>query len=206
MEDLSIKILETPEELDEVYRLTYESYLREGYCSIQPNERLSHYPHLDNIPNTLTFLAVKNNQIIGTNSLTIDGLMGLPVDLNIGYKDKMVEIRQQCKDNQLNLGCTWRMVVVPHSPLNTILKLINITVEHVFYNKLHYVLYDVNPKHIKPYHTLLGSEIITEGHCYSPSLNGPPSTLMMSKYEDVYRCWIRVCEKRGLVCKAGEKL
>ncbi len=68
-------------ELDAVHRLTHDSIVAAGYMSATPDGRLDSYPALDASPFTTVLVAVRDGTIIGTNSLTADGPLGLHTDL-----------------------------------------------------------------------------------------------------------------------------
>jgi hypothetical protein len=68
-------------ELDAVHRLTHDSIVAGGYMVARPDGRLDSYPTLDASPLTTVLVAVCDGTIIGTNSLTADGPLGLHTDL-----------------------------------------------------------------------------------------------------------------------------
>ncbi len=66
------------EELEQAYRLVYESYVREGYMVRQPSGmRLSVFNAL---PGTATFVARTGHEVVGSLTVVPDGAMGLPMD------------------------------------------------------------------------------------------------------------------------------
>lgn len=67
-------ILTTQRELNDVYSLVYQEYLREGYISRNKEEKYLNYNGiLDNIPQTHVLGVYNNCTLIGTVSLTVDG-------------------------------------------------------------------------------------------------------------------------------------
>lgn len=68
-------------ELDAVHRLTHDSIVAGGYMLARPDGRLDSYPMLDASPLTTVLVAECDGTIIGTNSLTADGPLGLHTDL-----------------------------------------------------------------------------------------------------------------------------
>lgn len=68
-------------ELDAVHRITHDSIVAGGYMLAKPDRRLDSYPMLDASPLTTVLVAVCDGTIIGTNSLTADGPLGLHTDL-----------------------------------------------------------------------------------------------------------------------------
>lgn len=77
---LFVRPIANAEELGEVYRMTHDAYVEMGFIDPRPGGRLVHYPHLDAAPETTVLVAVEAGRIVGTNSLTFDGPVGLHVD------------------------------------------------------------------------------------------------------------------------------
>jgi hypothetical protein len=69
------------DELDAVHRVTHDSIVAAGYMPASPDGRLDSYPILDASPLTTVLVAVRDGTIVGTNSLTADGPLGLHTDL-----------------------------------------------------------------------------------------------------------------------------
>ena len=93
-------------ELEQVYRLTYECYVREGYCRKNEAGRLVHYPHLDQSPETTVFVVDDaDGRMIGTCSTTIDNPYGLHVDED--FREQANLVRQEGR----RLASSWRIAV-----------------------------------------------------------------------------------------------
>ncbi|MDX1447405.1 N-acyl amino acid synthase FeeM domain-containing protein [Lishizhenia sp.] len=65
------------EELDEIYALTYESYLRAGLIEVKEDTRVIHHPHFDRCDQTYIIAAKKEGKSIGTISITLDSKRGV---------------------------------------------------------------------------------------------------------------------------------
>ena len=66
------------DELEQAYRLVYESYVREGYMVRQPSGmRLSAFNAL---PGTATFVAKMGSEVVGSLTVVPDSAMGLPME------------------------------------------------------------------------------------------------------------------------------
>jgi hypothetical protein len=74
-----------------------------GYCDPRPDGKLIHYPHLDGIPETTVLVALLDGQVVGTNSLTLDGPRGLHVDHD--FKPACDAIRGEGR----RLAASWRI-------------------------------------------------------------------------------------------------
>lgn len=60
-----------PDDLDAVYKLTYETYLRRGLCQPNPDGRLIHNLKFDASPYTHVFVAKQNGKVQATLSITL---------------------------------------------------------------------------------------------------------------------------------------
>lgn len=77
---LEIRPIKNHLEMEEVYRMTHDAYVDMGFIEPHADGRLVHYPHLDTLPETTVLVALVGGRIVGTNSLTLDGPVGLHVD------------------------------------------------------------------------------------------------------------------------------
>lgn len=191
-----IKKVETKEELLEVYKLTHDVYVTEGYCLAQPDGLLKHYPHLDNIAETKVFITIENNKIIGTNSFTTDGPKKLHVDEDFPFETE--EVRQWCQQHNQRLSASWRIVTKESNrkSLKVLLELINISMIE-FLDTADMVLFTFNPKHEKFYKKMLGLKTIAIGT--AKSVGGASAILMEGDSDVMANKWSVVCKKRGLI-------
>lgn len=102
-----VRQINSGHELDMVRTLTHESWVASGLILPQPNGKIIHHPHLDNSPDTTVLVAIENELIVGTNSLTVDGPSGLHVDH--GFKEETNCIRTE----GLRLASSWRIASSP---------------------------------------------------------------------------------------------
>jgi hypothetical protein len=204
---VKIRPIKSQDELEQVYCLTHDLYVVEGYCKPKPDRRLIHYPHLDGIQETTVFVAVEDGKVIGSNSLTVDGPHGLHVDMDDEYRDKVKQIRDECRANAWNLGSSWRIVVssLSHN-VKAVLGLIGITVEHIYMHKLHRVLYNFHPRHARFYNLILGLETLAEGTCGADGLSHPPSVLMVSDYARLHKHWSKICKHHDMILEAHQEI
>jgi len=164
--------------MDDVYRITYDAYLDMNYCEYQSEARLIHYPHLDNIPETTVLVAVKDGEIVGTNTLTLDGPNGLHVDCD--YKEECDRVRGEGR----KLYASWRIVTVDHDR-KVVMGLIKATVGLGYKLGFHTCLFTFNPHHESVYKRLLNMKTIARHDKSIHGLKNSPSVLMRLDREDV---------------------
>ncbi len=176
MKDINIRKATTRTEFDEVYKLTYRVYAQEGYCVLLPNEKLQHYPHLDEIPETTVLIISEKSLIIGTNSITLDGPNGLHVDKD--FRQEMIIIRKQCSQNNKKLASSWRIVTDPlyRNQWTLIKLLIGETFKTCIDLNIGLLVCDFHPKHERFYNKIVGFTTIAHASCNS--VGGKPAVLM----------------------------
>jgi len=102
----SLRTIRSEQELETVYRLTYQCYLNEGYCSKSEAGKLIHYPYLDALPETTIFIVEDpDGVVVGTCSTTLDNRHGLHVDED--FKSEADIVRKE----QSILASSWRIAV-----------------------------------------------------------------------------------------------
>lgn len=193
---MKIRIAQSAD-MDIVYKLTHDQYVKEGYCKPQSTGKLVHYPHLDYIPETIVFVAEDdNNQIIGTNSLTIDNPHKLHVDED--FPTEVAAVRNRSIIMNRNLAASWRIVTSPNArnSMKVILALIKGTIEEVCKQHTHELLFSFNPKHEKIYAKLLGLRTIARGEC--DAVNNAPGVLMYVDSRFLLNKWQQVCQRRKI--------
>jgi len=107
MPDFTIRIIQTQEELNAVYRLTHDQYVAEGYAQPQPDGMLRHYKLYDSLPETNIFGAFKEEKLIGTVSLTRGNLTGLPCEQE--FPKEVQDIKTTSMVMGRRLGNCWRL-------------------------------------------------------------------------------------------------
>lgn len=105
---IRLRVVESEYEMDDVYRLTYDCYVAQGYCPPNGSGRLIHYPHLDALEETAVLVVeADDGKIVGTCSTTTDNPHGLHVD-----EDFLQEANQVRKEGGM-LASSWRIAVDP---------------------------------------------------------------------------------------------
>jgi len=154
-----------------VYRLAYDVYLAAGFCGSNPERMLRHYPHLDGIPETTVLLAKTDGQLVGSNTVTVDGPAGLPMD--VGFREVVDEIRGQTGV----VASSWRLVTDPscRQGFRAALKLTRKAFEVVRQQGTNVGLIVVHPRH-ESYYERFGFRTIARGRC--EEVGGQPGLLM----------------------------
>ncbi len=178
-----IRFAETAADLDQVYRLTHDEYIKKGYCDPQPDGRLIHYPHLDNIPETKVLMYIEAGQLIGTNSVTLDGEHGLHTDQD--FVKEMMQIRLEGKV----LAGSWRIVVKQGTGIHVALHLMNETVRLAKKNGVQVGVCTFHPDHEKFYRRMFRMQPVA----FCPAvarLKNAPALLMRwdCKHPDIEEC------------------
>ena len=173
-----VRVAATAADMDKVYRLTHDAYLEQGYCAPQPDGRLIHYPHLDGIPETTVLVAEENGQIVGTNSLTLDGPAGLHVDSD--FKAECDRIRAEARAAGRRLGASWRIATRSSCRQVAVVvkSLIRETVSRFVADGVETVVFTFNPRHERIYKRLLNMRTVARHGGTVHGLNNAPAVFM----------------------------
>lgn len=173
------------DELDSVYRITHDAYVERGYCQAQPDGRLIHYPHLDRLPETTIFIALQNDEIVGTTSMTIDSPAGLHIDSD--FKTECDAVRREGK----KLAAGWRIATRSscRSERAVVMALIQETVTKLVEMNVQTSLYTFNPRHERIYQRLLNMRTIARNDG-THGLNNAPAVLMRVDTCDFPERWL----------------
>jgi len=182
---LEVREIQNAAELDEVYRLTHDAYLERGYCTAQPDGKLIHYPHLDNIPQTTILVAIENGRIVGTNSFTLDGPQGLHVDKD--FKSECDAIRAEGRA----LGASWRIATHKHlhGETRVVMALIEETLKCMLHHDVATAVFTFNPRHERIYKKLLNMDTVARSE-NTNGLNSAPAVFMRLDAERIPERWL----------------
>lgn len=187
----------TQTDMSNVYKLTYQSYLKEGYCKKNDKEELIHYPHLDNIEETTVIVVYEDENIVGTISLTLDGINKLYIDED--FPEETERIRQECFEKNKNLGCLWRLATITDKNNKAIICLLfNKTIEIMIDKEINICLFIVNPKHASFYNKIFGIIPVTTNVCKSVSATG---VLMIGEVNTIRENWAKISKRWGIPFK-----
>ncbi len=156
--DYTISVLKDFSRLDEVYRLTHDTFVMSGEILPQDNGMIATCPHLDKHPNSIILIAEQKDKIIGTITATIDSEIGLNIE---NWFEK--EVNEYRKILSYNLGSSWRLATDPsfrgsrRLVINLIGRAFNLLIEY----GCDICLCALMSKHIKTYQRLMDAEVIT---------------------------------------------
>lgn len=148
-------------DMDLVYRLTHDAWVGEGLITPRPSGRMVRHPELDNDDNTIVLLARDENGIcIGTNSITMDSPLGLPMDH--GLKDQVDTVRMQSG----KIAGSWRIATAPvcRSRISVLSALIIATIDIAESWEVESCLFLFSMRHERIYQKLIGARTI----CHRP--------------------------------------
>ena len=183
----------TTADMNRVWALTYQEYLRSSYCEPQPDGLLRHFPHLDGIPETRVFAVEDDDGVMqATNSATVDGVAGLHTDLE--YPDETEAERVACFNArpQLRLGSSWRIVTNSgcRGRPKFVRAIVGITIELAGPDQ-DVTLFTFAKAHARLWEDFLGLKVIA-GPRSDKSVNGTPGVLMRGEREVMARQWQRM--------------
>lgn len=185
--EFEIRSVASADEMEAVYRITHDAYVRQGYCVPQPDGRLVHYPHLDGIPETTVLVAVVDGLTVGTVSITMDGPTGLHADEE--FKDVCDRIRSEGR----RLAACWRIATQPRcrSEAEIVLGLVREAEAVVLRKGADTCLLIVNPRHEGIYKKLLNMETVARKTETIGALRNAPPVLMRLSRENrsAMRSW-----------------
>lgn len=167
-----IRAILNDDELDTVHHLTHDQYVVEGFTAPQPDGRLRYYDDIEAAAENMVLVAIEDNAIIGTVSLTLDGPAGLHVDHD--FPVECAAIRAEGG----TVGGVWRIITAPGLRTGTavILDLIRSSTDVLDRFGVDTALCEFNPRHERAYRKLLG--FTTVAHNASLGQLTAPAVLM----------------------------
>lgn len=93
----------TIDEIEEIWKLTHDEYLEAGYITKQEDGLYRHHSHFDLIPETTQIIVVKDNQIIGTCTYTLDNSNKVFTDIDYPKETEIIRV------TNVPLAAVWRL-------------------------------------------------------------------------------------------------
>jgi len=158
---IEVSPAESAADLDLVYKLTHDAWVDEGLIEPRPSGRMIRHPELDNNEKTIVLLARdENGTCIGTNSITMDSPLGLPMDH--GLKDQVDSVRAQLG----TIAGSWRIATAPvcRSRVSVLSALIIKTIDIAESWEVDSCLFLFAMRHERIYQKLIGARTI----CHRP--------------------------------------
>jgi hypothetical protein len=162
----------TVDELCEAYRVVHDIFVTAGY--IRPLERGMRVRSFEALPDTATFVALQEDEVVGVQSLVLDSPeMGLPSDES--FRPELDAIRGP---GRRICEATNEAVVEAcrRSPVPT--ELMRCMFAHALASGCHELITTVSPGHAK-FYELLGFQQISPVRSYSQELNDPVVVVRM---------------------------
>ena len=191
--DLVVSPVQSLDELLASFELLYKQYLKYGYT--KENSYGLRFSLRDLLPETMTFVARSEKELVGTVSIISNSVAGLPSKAIFKRKVEKLELggkiiaegtRFACIDEYNSKGLN-----------STAFSLLKWFFQWGQVRKVHDLILVINPKHLVFWKKILGFEVLAErkGYAYA---NGAPGILM--------RCDVAKANKDLRVTKAGKKM
>jgi hypothetical protein len=186
---VDVRPVTTPSDLDEVYRITHDSYVDEGYIAPQPDGMFRHFREVDAACETTVFAAWVDGVIAGTVSWTVDGPAGLHCDEDFG--DVVDRVRSEGRP----LGASWRIAVRREyrGQAAIAMALIGRIVTELFTQGVLTMLATFNPRHERFYRRVLNFRTVARKDAQH-GLSSAPVVLMRFDLERIPTGYLRTPE------------
>ena len=176
MHGAEISRASTLEDLQQAYRIVYDIFLEFGYIS--PNDYRMRIRPYEACGETATFIAKKDNAIIGVTGLILDSDdMGLPSDTAFGPElDKL-------RDSGIGLCEVTSQAVVPIFRKTAVTtELMRAIYSQAYSEKRQGIMAAVSPSHTR-FYELIGFRKVSTVRSYSPEHYDPVVMMCMDMYE-----------------------
>ena len=186
LEVVEYRVARSREELEQAYSLVYKEYLKRGY--VKESSAKLKISLFNALPQTATFVAAIDEQVIATASVIPDSPLGLPMDriyheelcLLRQRKIKLCEVSMLTSDTEFFQNGTSMMLNT--KKLFFIFNLFKIIFDYTrFVLRFDCISIVINPKHNLTYNYLLFQEL--GGLKRYEALNGAPA---LAKYLDLH--------------------
>ena len=164
IESVEYRVAHTREELEAAYVLVYKEYLKRGY--IKPDGEPLKLSIFNALPQTTTFIALMDKQLVATATVVPDSPLGLPMDKI--YHEELCLLRQRsnkiCEVSMLasdtELFQSGISVMLNAKKLFFIFNLFKIIFDYAReLAKLDYICITINPKHNLTYEYILFKDL-----------------------------------------------
>ena len=161
-------------EIAEIWRLTHDQYVIEGFIDPQPGKLYSHEQHLEWSSATTPLIALLDGDMVGTCTYTLDSPIGLQPESDYPYEVGII------RKVGLPLACSWRIITDLTCRYKTkiVKELIKQTAKELVDHGEPLLLCLFHPKHENFYKKYLGFETIAKRD-NTHGLRNAPSVLMI---------------------------
>jgi len=176
-DEFEIRPVTTIEQMEAVYRLTHDCYVSKGFAAVQENGLLLHYPEHDVLPETTVLIALQDNLIVGTASLTLSGRDGLTI-----CHDFLEECRAIEKEGRV-ISAVWRLAIKDscRESRQVLIGLISELLRCGLRSKVNTCLMVVNPRHERVYQRLLNMQVVARKEKTGGLSNAPAVLLRLDR-------------------------
>lgn len=182
---IQVRPLKIPEEVDDFHRLLRDAYVGSGWYIPQPDGRLIRQRAADETSSSTILVAVKDDQLVGTCSLTLDGDSGLQLDRH--FEQEIDAIRKEGR----SLASSWRIATMPglREGNQVVRALLWANVEYWRKHSIDTCLMTFAPIHESVYAKLLNCKTVAKVSV--PRSQGKPLVLMRYDRENCPSYWER---------------
>lgn len=166
--DISYHAARTRQDREMCFRLVHDVYVRLGYMKPNPGG-IRFNAHLAS-PGTTTFAAVKEDLVMGTMTLFMDGMMGLPCEAV--FAEEVTALRRQGR-KVAEVGALASVDCGQRGGLERFLTLARMCGRYAFEQGVDDALITVNPRHRDIYPKLLKFEPVSARRTYAGVENHP---------------------------------
>ena len=160
-EDIQITRVISFKDLSQAYKLVYENFIKLNY--IEPNNYKMRIREFELDPSTITFIAKKDNNIIGVTSIIIS--------LNLPSKQLFNKELDKLKDRKICEGSNW-VISSKYNNSNVLTELLRCCLAQVIDLKFDDFVAIVSLSHSK-FFEFLGFEILSEVKNYNKEIKDP---------------------------------
>jgi len=154
---LKIDVLKDYSKHKEIHELAYGRFFH-----LERKEEPNLFPSFDESENTKTIIVEYNNNLVGTNSITVDGELGLPSDKYFKRETNLIRKKTEGK-----VGNSWKIAISEDHRKNigVLFDLIQKTAELAVEMDIQTCLYIFPKKHENVYKKFIKAETIAEKKC-----------------------------------------
>jgi len=166
-----LKVVENMNELEESFKLVYESYVKIGYC--EPNAHKMRATKYHALSTTSTLIAKDNGKVVATLTLVRDNRFGLPLESVFSVKDLRKFGRRVAEVTSLVIDQNYRreaggLLLFP---------MMKLMYEYsTDYFGVSYLVIAVHPRDVDFYRALLLFDVVTG--CENKDYYGAPATVL----------------------------
>lgn len=182
-------------EVAEIWQLTHDEYVREGYIKPQPGGVFSEYEQLEWQPETIPLVALLDGDIVGTVTVTLDGVAKLHTDVD--FPDETEMLRKCAKLFRVPLACSWRIVTdyKCRSRLDVAIALQQSGAITAYEHGSPIIACTFHPRHSRYYHRTLGFVEIARSAA-TKGLSSAPAVLMVADPSTYNKHgWLRLAKR-----------